>query len=314
MPALNINETMSSNNTERKKVAVCGGGLVGCLAACYFAKRNFDVTLYEYRSDIRKMKVVIGRSINMAISIRGREGLKRIGAEEAITSQGIEMYSRMLHDLKGNMSSVPYGKKNQCILSIDRRFLNELLLNEAEKYPNLKIFFSHKLVKCNTVTGDLIFENMETKEVIKTTTDLIVGADGAYSNVRQSLLHDKPIDYAQSYIDSYYLELRIPPNDKGEFKVPPKHLHIWPRGDFMLIALPNQDCSFTCTLFMPNPMFETLKTPNQVLEFFEKNFPDAVDLIGRQYLIECYFATKPSPLLTVKVKILFLILFGIFKV
>ena len=146
MPALNINETMSSNNTERKKVAVCGGGLVGCLAACYFAKRNFDVTLYEYRSDIRKMKVVIGRSINMAISIRGREGLKRIGAEEAITSQGIEMYSRMLHDLKGNMSSVPYGKKNQCILSIDRRFLNELLLNEAEKYPNLKIFFSHKLV------------------------------------------------------------------------------------------------------------------------------------------------------------------------
>ena len=116
-------------NDDKKKIAVCGAGLVGCLAACYFAERNYDVTLYEYRSDIRKMKVVAGRSINMAMSVRGREGLKRINAEEAITSKGIEMYTRMLHDTLGNMTSVPYGKSSQCILSIDRRYLNELLLN-----------------------------------------------------------------------------------------------------------------------------------------------------------------------------------------
>lgn len=118
---------------EKKRIAVVGGGLVGCLAACYFAKRNFDVSLFEYREDIRSMKVVVGRSINMAISVRGREGLNGIGAEESITSKGIEMYSRMLHDVKGNMKAVPYGKKSQCILSIDRRYLNELLLNGLKK-------------------------------------------------------------------------------------------------------------------------------------------------------------------------------------
>lgn len=124
-------ETSSASNggNSEPHVAICGAGLVGCLAACYFAKRNYKVSVYEYRSDIRKMKVVVGRSINMAMSVRGREGLNRIGAEERITSKGIEMYSRMLHDVKGNMSAVPYGKSTECILSIDRRYLNELLLS-----------------------------------------------------------------------------------------------------------------------------------------------------------------------------------------
>ena len=121
--------SLAPSQGEKKKIVICGGGLVGCLAACYFAKRNFDVSLYEYREDIRNMKVVVGRSINMAMSVRGREGLKRIGAEESITSKGIEMYSRMLHDTKGSTKAVPYGKKSQCILSIDRRYLNELLLS-----------------------------------------------------------------------------------------------------------------------------------------------------------------------------------------
>lgn len=122
-------ESDRNSSGEGKRIAVCGAGLVGCLAACYFARRNYQVTLYEYRTDIRKMKVVVGRSINMAISARGREGLKRIDAEERITSKGIEMYSRMLHDLNGNTNAVPYGKETECILSIDRRYLNELLLN-----------------------------------------------------------------------------------------------------------------------------------------------------------------------------------------
>lgn len=292
---------VSANEKHKgKNISIVGGGLVGCLAACYFAERNFNVKLYEYRSDIRKMKVVAGRSINMAMSVRGREGLRGVGAEESITSKGIEMYSRMIHDVRGEMSAIPYGKKSQCILSIDRRYLNELLLTEAEKYPNVEIKFNQKLVKCNTKTGDLVFEDKTNNEIIKETTDLIVGCDGAYSNVRQSLMHDKPIDFMQSYISSYYLELHIPANKDGEFSMPPKHLHIWPRGDFMLIALPNQDKSFTCTLFMPNEMFLQIKTPNQVLEFFEKYFIDALDLIGREKLIETYFSTKPFPLMTIK--------------
>lgn len=128
-PTKETSTTATTNGDSERHVAICGAGLVGCLAACYFAKRNYKVSVYEYRSDIRKMKVVVGRSINMAMSVRGREGLNRIGAEERITSKGIEMYSRMLHDVKGNMSAVPYGKSTECILSIDRRYLNELLLS-----------------------------------------------------------------------------------------------------------------------------------------------------------------------------------------
>ncbi len=120
---------MKNSKNKEKRIAICGGGLVGCLAACYFAKRDFDVTLYEYRSDIREAEVVIGRSINMSMSIRGRVALRQVGAEELICSQGIEMYSRMIHDIKGNTEAVPYGKESQCILSIDRRLLNELLLS-----------------------------------------------------------------------------------------------------------------------------------------------------------------------------------------
>ncbi len=121
----------------------------------------------------------------------------------------------------------------------------------------------------------------ETKEEVLENSDLIVGCDGAYSVVRQSLMKEKTIDYAQNYISSYYLELQIPATNQGKFAMPPKHLHIWPRGEFMLIALPNQDCTFTCTLFMPSNMFDELKTPNQVIDFFKKYFVDALDLIGR---------------------------------
>ena len=137
--------SLAPSQVEKKKIVICGGGLVGCLAACYFAKRNFDVQLFEYREDIRNMKVVVGRSINMAMSVRGREGLKRIGAEESITSKGIEMYSRMLHDTKGNTKVVPYGKKSQCILSIDRRYLNELLLTGKTSEVMTDLLFDHRV-------------------------------------------------------------------------------------------------------------------------------------------------------------------------
>jgi kynurenine 3-monooxygenase len=113
------------------------------LAACYFAQRDFDVTIYEFRSDIRKSKAASGRSINMAMSVRGREALRKVGAEESITSKGIEMYSRMIHDSKGAMSAIPYGKKAQCILSIDRKFLNELLLDGLLLFIHIALFYSH---------------------------------------------------------------------------------------------------------------------------------------------------------------------------
>lgn len=285
---------------EEKNIAICGGGLVGCLAACYFARRNFNVTLYEYRSDIREAEVVVGRSINMAMSVRGREGLRGVGAEESICSKGIEMYSRMIHDVKGNTGAVPYGKEGECILSIDRRFLNELLLTEAEKYPNVTVKFEHKLVSCNTATGTMVFENKNTKEKTEESTDLIVGCDGSYSAVRQSLAKEIPMNYLQEYNSGWYSELCIPAKPDGTYAMPPNHLHIWPRGSFMLIALPNQDCSFTLTLFMPKEMFDELTNECQVLEFFEKYFLDAMELMGREQTVKLFFQNKPSPLISIK--------------
>merc|ERR1719350_469438 len=137
------------------------------------------------------------------------------------------MYSRMIHDTKGNTGAVPYGKDDQYILSIDRRFLNELLLTEAEKYPNVKIAFDHKLVNCKTSTGDLIFENTQLKEKVEVKSDLIVGCDGSYSVVRQSLAKEIPLDFLQEYKSGWYSELCIPPKADGSFAMPPNHLHIW---------------------------------------------------------------------------------------
>lgn len=165
--------------------------------------------------------------------------------------------------------------------------------------------FSQKVIRCNTNIGELVLENTETHETKTVRVDLIVGCDGAYSAVRQSLLKDKPLDFSQYYISSWYLELHMPPDPKtGKFAMPPNHLHIWPRGSFMLIALPNQDYSFTCTLFMPLEMFEKLKTRDDVLDFFRLYFPDAIDLIGKDHLLNCFFASKPSSLISVKVKYL----------
>jgi kynurenine 3-monooxygenase len=270
-----------------KVIVIVGGGLVGCLAACYFAQRQFQVKLFEYRSDIRQMEVVSGRSINMAMSVRGREALRGINAEEKIVSKGIEMYSRLLHDTNGQTKIIPYGKADQSILSIDRRYLNEILLNEAETYKNVEIKFNSKLVQCNTITGECEFLNLSNDDQYETEfikAHLIVGCDGSHSAVRNSLLKQRPINFSEQYIQSYYLELSIPPKN-GTFAIPVNHLHIWPRSDYMLIALPNQDCSFTCTLFMPLVMFDQLKSDEDIIYFFETNFNDALELIGRYFYL-----------------------------
>lgn len=187
---------------------------------------------------------------------------------------------------------------------------------EAEKYDNVKFEFCQKVVKCNTNTGEMTLEHTETHQTTSIQVNLIVGCDGAHSSVRQSLLKDKTVDFSQSYITSWYLELHMPPGKDGKFAMPPNHLHIWPRGSYMLIALPNQDYSFTCTLFMPLPMFEAIKSKQDVIDFFKANFPDALELIGREHLLECYFASKPSWLLSIKVASLKLtmLLFNLYSV
>ncbi|XP_028325250.1 kynurenine 3-monooxygenase isoform X1 [Gouania willdenowi] len=287
-----------SDNRQKKVVAVVGGGLVGALNACFFAKRGLDVEVFESREDIRQAKVVKGRSINLALSHRGRQALKHVGMEEKIVSQGIPMHARMIHSLNGKQSPIPYGKKSQYILSVDRANLNKQLLTEAETYPNAKLNFDHKLQDWSAEKGLMTFVRSDgTKEHIQ--ADLIVGCDGAFSAIRKQFLRRSRFNYSQTYIPHGYMELTMPPIN-GEFAMKPNYLHIWPRNTFMMIALPNLDKTFTCTLFMPFDEFEKITTGDQVIEFFQKCFPDSIPLIGADALREDYFRLPAQAMVSVK--------------
>ncbi|KAK4328299.1 hypothetical protein Pmani_001283 [Petrolisthes manimaculis] len=292
---------MAKHETKDKKVTVVGAGLVGTLEACFLAKRGYQVHLYEYRPDIRTLEHVPGRSINLAMSVRGRTGLKAVGLEDhVIKNHGIPMHSRMIHNTDGTTRAIPYNKDGQCIYSVGRRFVNEVLLNRAEEFPNLTIHFSHKLTSCRLQDGQASFLNTETGEEVNRKADVLIGCDGAYSNVRRAMMRQPFFNYNQTYIPHGYMELCIPATPEGEFVMPANYLHIWPRGQFMMIALPNQDCSWTVTLFMPFPIFESLTTQDQLLSFFQTNYPDAISLIGRDRLVKDFFANRALPMISVK--------------
>lgn len=288
-----------SGDSKVKRVAVIGGGLVGALNACFLAKRKYKVDLYEMRDDIRNAEVVKGRSINLALSCRGIEALKIVGMEEEVLNNAIPMYARMIHDLDGTCHPIPYGRKDQFINSVDRRKLNEVLLTAAEKNSNVTCHFNHKLAKCDFETGELVFITEGEKEV-KTKVDLIVGNDGAYSAVRRQMMKNTLLNYNQEYIPHGYMELNIPPNSSDNFAMPINYLHIWPRNEFMMIALPNLDRSFTCTLFMPFDIFKKVKTEEDVMEFFREKFPDSIPLLGEKALKETYLSSTPLPMVTIK--------------
>ncbi|KAJ3115574.1 kynurenine 3-monooxygenase, mitochondrial precursor [Phlyctochytrium bullatum] len=282
-------------------VTIVGGGLVGSLAAVYFAQRGWQVSVYELRGDIRKVKHASGRSINLALSVRGISGLQGAGAAEAILPNLIPMKGRMIHVGSGKLSSQPYGVFGECINSVDRKLVNEVLLNQAEQYPNVKIMFGYDLRSVDFHKKTLEFLGPDGSLVI-VQTDLIVGCDGAYSRVRQNLMKATRMNFSQEYIEHGYVELTMPAGDDGNYKMDPNHLHIWPRHSFMLIALPNLDKSFTVTLFMPWAKFESIKNENDLLAFFDETFPDAVSLIGRGFLASEYFRNPKGPLVSVKCK------------
>ncbi|XP_068877998.1 kynurenine 3-monooxygenase isoform X2 [Aphelocoma coerulescens] len=257
-----------------KRVAIIGGGLVGTLNACFFARRGFHVHVYEAREDIRVASFARGRSINLALSHRGRQALRAVGMEEQIVAKGIPMQARRIHTPSGKKYSIPYGKKNQYILSVDRANLNKELLTAAEKYSNTKLFFGHKLLGCNAELGTLTIKRSD-QQTLEVTYDLIVGCDGAFSTVRKQFMRQTRFNYSHEYIPHGYMELTIPPKD----------------GD---------DKSFTCTLFMPFEEFEKLTTGEQVLDFFQTYFPDAIPLIGEQELKHDYFLLPAQAMISVK--------------
>lgn len=283
------------------KTVVVGGGLVGTLQALFLSKQGFKVELYESRSDMRSdRRQYSGRSINLALSVRGIEALKIVGLERSVLGGAIPMYARMIHSVSGMTSSQAYGKSDQCIYSVDRRQLNELLLNEAERNSNISLNFEHKLTRVNFQDKECTFVRGADAEEVNVHADLVFGCDGVYSTVRRQMMRWGRLNFQQEYIGHGYKELTIPPTVNGGFTMAPNFLHVWPRENFMMIALPNQDLSFTVTLFMPYKMFDAIETEEHLLDFFVKHFPDSVDKIGMERLVHEYFNNPVGQLLSVK--------------
>ncbi|MDX1939911.1 MAG: NAD(P)/FAD-dependent oxidoreductase [Saprospiraceae bacterium] len=268
---------------KEKKALIIGAGLVGSLWTILLAKRGYKVQVYERRSDIRQAGFAGGRSINLAMSQRGWRALEKAGIKSKIESVAIPMYGRIMHDLEGDLTFQPYGKEGQAIYSVSRGGLNLELLNIADSFDNVSLYFDERCKNVDLDKNEVRFENTKNAAQSNVLSPLIFGTDGAFSAVRNSMQKTNRFNYSQSYLDYAYKELNIPPNADGSHRMDKNALHIWPRGKFMLIALPNVDGSFTCTLFLPfeneADSFEHLQTDAQILAFFEKYFADAVLLM-----------------------------------
>lgn len=270
--------------TDRKKsIAVVGAGLVGTLISIYLRRRGYAVSLFERRGDMRRQEVGGGRSINLALSNRGIKALNEVGLADVIRANAIPMHGRMVHALDGQLNLLPYGKEGQFINSISRSGLNMVLLDEAEKL-GVDIHFDSTIESIDLVNTRLVYSRQSTNHSGPRTVDsgLLIGADGAYSAVRSAFQIGDRFDYSQTYIEHGYKELSIPATETGGFRMEKNALHIWPRESFMLIALPNPDCSFTCTLFFPfeGPLsFASIKSKEDARAFFTKYFPDALALM-----------------------------------
>ena len=286
---------------QKKETIIIGAGLVGSLLSIYLCKRGYNVKIYERRADMRKEEMSVGRSINLALSDRGIRALEEVGLMDDIRKICIPMHGRFMHNTDGSTAYQPYGKEGQYINSVSRGELNCKLMDLAEKHGAAIIFNQ----KCETIdwnTNMIYFEDTLNHKLQTTNFELLFGSDGAYSAARltHQLQHDR-FQYNQYYIDFGYKELAIPAGENGNFLIEKNALHIWPRGNYMLIALPNMDGSFTCTLFFPfegEVSFATLDTKEKVKAFFNKTFTDALPLMPT--LEEDFFNNPTASLITVK--------------
>src|SRR6202045_3036754 len=266
------------------KFVLIGSGLAGGLLAAYLGRRGYEVDLYEGRSDPREGNMVGGRSINLALSTRGIHALEQIGIADEVLKHAIPMRGRMIHEKSGALHFAPYDvDPNKHINSIGRAALNTTVIEAAQRYPNVRVHFNHKCtgVEIDSATAQLL--NTSTSQPITASGDAVIGVDGAFSAVRQSMqLKIDNFRYDESYLAHGYKELTIPPGPDGSWQMEKEALHIWPRKSFMMIALPNPDSSFTCTLFweFEGPRsFATTRASDDVRRFFEEEFPDAVPLM-----------------------------------
>ncbi|GAA2591725.1 NAD(P)/FAD-dependent oxidoreductase [Actinomadura fulvescens] len=262
---------------DERRVAIVGGGLAGCLLATLLGRRGIEVTLYERRPDPRIAGPERGRSINLAVSARGLAALDAVGLRDQALKRALPMHGRMVHPLGAGQNFQPYSADGErAINSISRAELNQALLDAAEATPGVTVRFTQRVTGVDVAAGLLLLEGPE--GAVTERADVVLAGDGAYSAVRRSLASGGGLDDRQDFLEHGYKELTIPPRD-GDFALDPDALHIWPRGTAMMIALPNLDRSFTCTLFWPKTDFEALGTAAKVRAHFERHYPDAARLM-----------------------------------
>ncbi|MDC3336831.1 FAD-dependent monooxygenase [Flavobacteriales bacterium] len=268
-----------------KQVIIIGAGLVGSLWAVYMAKRGYKVTIYERRSDVRKAEITAGKSINLALSDRGWNALNKVGIGDEVKKElAIPMSGRIMHGVDGSLTHQAYGKEGQAIYSVSRGGMNIKMMNLAENSGDTTILYNHQCLGVDFNTNTATFLDSIKGEEIEVSADAIFACDGAFSAVRYESMQKQPrFNYSQQFIEDGYKELLLPANEDGSYKLDKNALHIWPRGRFMLIALANEDGSFTCTLFMPfsegNYSFDSLSSDELVEEFFQEVFPDFYEMM-----------------------------------
>lgn len=276
-----------SANIQPGRVLIVGAGLAGSLLAVYLARAGWKVEIVERRADPRIRRFAAGRSINLAISARGIKALRRAGLEDAVMKDAIRMGGRMVHPVAGAAGYQPYSADpTRAINSVSRSALNLALLDAAAAEPNVTVSFDERCAGVDFAAGSVTFVNDATGATRVASADLVVGADGAYSAVRGALQKTERFDYSQEFLGHGYKELHIPPVASGPhapFAMDRNALHIWPRGESMMIALPNPDGSFTCTLFWRHDgagsSFAAVRTRDEALAHFQRVYPDAVPLM-----------------------------------
>ena len=285
------------------RIVIIGAGLAGSLLSIYLAKRGLAVDVYEARGDMRLQEVAAGRSINLALSDRGIAALREIGMDKYMLAEAVPMRGRMIHTVSGETKLLPYsGRQGEYINSVSRAGLNIALMNEADKYDGVTFHFNQRCVYFDCASGEAKFSNG-----VRVKSDTVIATDGAGSAVRNAMLHGgvERFDFSQIWLEHGYKELHIPTGVDGSFQLEKNALHICPRDKFMMIALPNFDGSFTCTLFLAHKpqdeggaAFSRLTDERSVAEFFHREFPDATKLMPT--LVEDFFANPTGNLGTVK--------------
>jgi kynurenine 3-monooxygenase len=285
-----------------EQILIVGAGLVGVLQSLYLERAGYAVTVLDANPDPRDAKLAWGRSINLTLCDRGFAALEEVGAADLVRRHAVPCYGRVIHAEDGSTDYQPYGSRREAIWSIRRRELTRLLVEHAASADGTEFHFGERVEEVDLETLEVASHNAVSGRASRFRGDRLIGADGAYSAVRLRMLQSSGFDYSQSYLDQAYTELDAPPEEGGGWALEPAEaIHIWPRGDHMLIGFPNRDGSFALSLHMPlegEISFATIERPEELLGLFERTFPDAVPVVPR--LVESFFERPANSMVTIR--------------